>query len=60
MTVKELIEKPKILDQDAEITVCVEYGYGCGWDYANIENIEKDEEPDDSNPHGTYVIDCML
>lgn len=56
MTVKELIEKLKTFDQDAEITVYAEYGYGGGWDYANIEKIEKSEEQYDWDPHGTYVI----
>lgn len=44
MTVKELIKELKTLDQNAEITVYAEYGYGGGWDYANIQKIEKVEK----------------
>lgn len=46
MTVKELIEKLKTLDQDSEIKVYAEYEYGGGWDYANIERIEKVKKKD--------------
>lgn len=56
MTVKELIEKLKTLDQDAEIIIYTEHGYGGGWDYANIEKIKKSEEHYDWDPHGIYVI----
>ena len=44
MTVKELIKELKTLDQNAEITVYTEYEYGGGWDYANIQKIEKVEK----------------
>lgn len=55
MKVKDLIKQLKTLDQEAEITVYTEYGYGGGWDYANIEKIEKAEDTYyDSN--GKYVI----
>lgn len=54
MTVKELINQLKTLNQDAEITVYVEYGYGGGWDYANIQKIEKVEN---SYNDKFYVID---
>lgn len=44
MTVKELIKELKTLDQNAEIAVYTEYEYGGGWDYANIQKIEKVEK----------------
>ena len=44
MTVKELIKELKTLDQDEDITIYAEYGYGGGWDYANIQKIEKVEK----------------
>lgn len=55
MTVKELIEKLKDFDQDAEVTVYAEYGYGGGWDYANIERIEKAKKTDFDGDN-KYVI----
>lgn len=50
MTVKELIEKLKTLDQNTEIKVYVEYVEG-GWGYDDIYKIKTENDAD-----GAYVI----
>lgn len=53
MTVKELIEQLKTLDQDSEIKVYASYdGWSGGWHcYDDIYEIKKESDSDDA-----YVI----
>lgn len=54
MTVRELIDNLKSLDQDTDISVYSTYTYGLGWDYSNIRKIEKIDCPTKNT--NTYVI----
>lgn len=51
MTIKDLIDHLKTLDQNTEIKVYAEGGYEGGWGYEDIINIKKEKDA-----NGAYVI----